>query len=625
MFRIALLLTLALAATAHAADDGPVTRSDAIAILGTPALPAAFPHFPYVNPEAPKGGTATFAMIGSFDGFNPFILGGNAAIGTGASWQPGVGGTSSGAPVGHVWESLLVPSADEIATSYGHLARTIEIPADRMWVAFDIRPEARFADGTPVTAEDVAWTYKTLLAHGRPSYRVAFADVASVEVTGPLRVVFHFKSNENRELPLLVGSLPVLPEHWWKTRDFTKPLTEAPMGSGPYKVTKFELGRSITYTRRQHWWAEKLPTGIGFDNFGEVRIEYYRDPTVAFEAFKAGRVDWRQENIARQWATAYDFPAAKQGLVRKDAIPYRLPLGLQGFAFNTRRPQFSDPRVREAIGLALDFQWMNKALFYGAYQRTTSYFGGTDEEATGLPGPDELKLLDPFRASLPPDLFTKPFTLPVTSGAGYNRAGLRRALGLLGQAGWRVKQRKLVNAQGQQMAFTILLNDPSLERVTLPYQQQLEKLGMAVQVRTVDPAQYERLLDGFDFDLTMIVYPGSDLPGTELRDEFSCEAAKIKGSNNLPGVCSTAADALIGDAIAADTRPKLAAAGRALDRVLLWGWYMVPAWHSSVFDIASWDRFGHPAAKVRDGFVLDSWWIDPAKAARVDRARGSAQ
>ncbi len=617
---LAILLAAPWAASAQEAQP-KATRSHAVAILGTPALPADFPYFPYVNPNAPKGGETVFAMVGSFDGFNPFILGGNPAMGTGDVWQAGVGGTQAGTAVGHVWESLLVPSADEVATAYGHLAQTIEIPPDRMWVAFEIRPEARFADGTPVTAEDVAWTYNTLREKGRPSFRVTFADVAGVEVEGPRRVVFRFRSNENRELPLLVGELPVLPKHWWATRDFTKPLTEAPMGSGPYKVESFEMGRTVTYARRDDWWAKDRPTGRGLDNFDRVRIEYYRDPTVAFEAFKAGRVDWREENIARQWATGYDFPAARDGLVRKDDIPHHLPIGVQGFAMNTRRPQFQDPRVRQAIGLALDFQWMNKALFYDAYTRTRSYFGGTDEEETGLPEPDELKLLEPFRSELPPELFTQPFTMPVTDGSGYNREGLRHALQLLEQAGWKVQSRKLVDAQGSQMAFTILLSDPSMERVTLPYVQQLEKLGMVVQVRTVDPAQYERLTDDFDFDVTPIIYPGSDLPGTELRDEFTCQAAKVKGSSNVMAVCDPAVDSLVEQVIRADTRPKLRAAGRALDRVLLWRWYLVPNWHSQDFRVASWDRFGRPDKKVRDGFVLDSWWVDPARAAKVDAAR----
>ncbi len=617
------LALLALLAAPPVLAQSP--NPDAIAILGTPALPADFPNFPYVNPNAPKGGAVTFAMIGSYDGFNPFILGGNPALGLGDQWQPGVGGTASGGAIGHIWETLLVPSAAEIATGYGHLAQSVTIAPDKLSVTFTIRPEARFADHTPVTAADVAWTFHTLIEKGTPSFRVALAEVAGVDVLAPLTVRFRFKSSDNRELPLLVGSLPVLPEHWWATRDFTKPLTEAPMGSGPYRVARFELGRSITYERRPDWWAKNQPTARGLDNFDTVRIEYFRDPTVAFEAFKAGQVDWRQENISRQWATGYDFPAAKQGLVRRDSIPHQLPVGIQGFAMNTRRPLFQDPRVREALAYAFDFEWENKALFYNSYVRDRSYFGNTAEEASGLPSPAQLKLLDPFRAELPPELFTKPFAMPVTDGSGLNRDGLRRALMLLKDAGWQVRSRKLVDAAGQPFAFTLLLNDPSEERVALPYVQQLERLGMAVQVRTVDPAQYQRLTDAFDFDMTTTILPGADLPGTELRDEFSCAGAKAQGSSNLPGICDPAIDALVNDAINAPDRATLQTAGRALDRVLLWRWYMVPQWHNQVFNIASWDRFGRPTQPVRSGFVLDDWWIDPAKAARVDAGRSAGR
>jgi microcin C transport system substrate-binding protein len=607
---------------AQSPADAQVTRSHAITILGTPSLPADFPYFPYVNPEAPKGGEITFAMVGSFDGFNPYILRGNAAIGLGASWQPGVGGTSAGSAGGHVWESLLVGSADEVATGYGHLAETIEVPADRMWIAFEIRPQARFSDGSPVTAQDVVWTFNTLMEKGRPSLRVAYQDVKDAVAENDRRVVFHFKSNQNRELPLIVGGLPVLPMKWWATRDFTKPLTEPPVGSGPYKVESFELGRSVTYVRDPNWWARDMPTGRGFHNFERVRIEYFRDPTVAFQGFKAGQIDYRQENISKQWATAYDFPAVQSGLVRKDEIEHHLPLGIQGWIFNTRRPQFADRRVREALGQVFDFEWMNKNLFFGAYERTTSYFGNTAQEAKGLPDPAELALLDPFKDSIPPEVFTKPFTLPETDGSGNNREGLRRALTLLEQAGWKVQDRKLVDASGKQMAFTILLNDPTLERIALPYQQWLQRLGIEVGVRTVDSAQFERLTDEYDFDMTTIIYPGSDVPGNELRDEFSCEGGKIQGGANLAGICDKAVDSLVQTAIHAQDRRSLGAAGRALDRLLLYGWYMVPNWHDSKFKIATWNRFARPDVKIRDGFVLDDWWIDPVLAAKTDAAKG---
>lgn len=591
-----------------------------LTILGTPALPADFHHFPYVNPDAPKGGEVVFGAIGSFDGFNPYILRGNAAAGLGR-WQPGVGGTESGSAGSHVWEALLVPSADEVATGYCHLCETVEVAADGLSAAFEIRPEARFADGSPVTAEDVVWTFDTLMEKGRPSIRVQYEDVRDAVAEGPRRVVFHFKSATNRELPLMVGGLPVMSKRWWSTRDFTRPLAEAPMGSGPYKVESFELGRTVTYVLDPAWWARDRPTGRGLFNFGRVRMEYFRDPTVLFEAFKAGQIDWRQENISKQWATGYEFDAVKSGLVQKEAIPHTLPIGIQGWVFNTRRPQFKDARVREALGAVFDFEWMNKTLFYGQYRRTHSYFGNTASEATGVPGAGELALLEPFRAAEPSSVFDKPFEPLATDGSGNNREGLRRALGLLKEAGWTLRDRKLVGPDGGTMNFTILLSDPGLERVALPYKLWMERLGAEVAVRTVDPAQFERLTDAFDFDMTTIIYPGGELPGNELREEFSCAGAKAEGSSNVAGVCDKAVDALIEAAVRATTRDELATATRALDRVLLAGWYLVPNWHDTVFKVANWNRFGRVDATIRTGFVLDSWWVDPALAAKTDAAR----
>jgi microcin C transport system substrate-binding protein len=621
MRSIILLSLICFTALSALADDGPVTRSNAIAILGKPTLPPDFRYFPYVNPNAPKGGEVTLSSVGTFDSFNPFILRGTSTRGMVSPWVVLPGGSGSGSSVGHVWESLLTPSADEISTGYGHLAETIELPADKLWVAFELRPEAKFSDGTPVTAEDVAWTYRTLLEQGRPSFRIQMADVKDVVVEGPRRVVFHFKSNENRELPLILGGLPVLPKHFFDGRDFTKPLTDPPIGSGPYRIADFELGRSVTYERRPDWWAVDQPTGKGTNNFDRVRIEYFRDATVAMEAFKAGQIDLRSENISKNWATAYDFPAVDRGLVIKRDFKHHLPTGMQGYAMNTRRPVFANPLVRQAMAEAFDFEWANKNLFYGNYTRTLSYFSNSDLASSGIPQGDELKLLEPYRKELPPALFTEPFKLPVTDGSGNNREQLRHALELLQQAGWTVKERKLVDQSGEQMSFTILLDEPSLERVALPYVQLLQKLGIDARVRTVDPAQYQHLTDDFDFDMIMMIYPQSDLPGNELRDYFTCAAAKAQGSYNVPGICDPAVDALVERIVTAQDRTTLATAARALDRILLWRWFLVPNWDSRTFHIAYWDRFGYPDKPIREGFNFDTWWIDPAKAAAVEAAK----
>lgn len=614
------LLILALLASPARADE-PVTRSNAVAVLTTPALPAAFKAFPYVNPDAPKGGEVTLAAIGAYDSFNPFILRGTPEFGVVNPWVVLPGGSGSGSSVGHVWETLLTSSADEGAVGYGHLAQTIEMPADRMWAAFELRPQAKFSDGSPVTAEDVAWTYRTLLEKGRPSFRVQMVDVKDVEVQGPRRVVFHFKSNENRQLPLLVGGLPVMPKHFFDGRDFTKPLTDPPIGSGPYRIARFELGRSVTYERRPDWWAKDMPTGKGTNNFDRVRIEYFRDSTVAMEAFKAGQINLRSENISKNWATAYDFPAVASGLVKKQDFTHHLPTGMQGYAMNTRRAVFANPLVRQAIAWVFDFEWANKNLFYGAYHRTLSYFNNSDLASSGVPQGDELKLLEPYRGELPSALFAQPFTLPVTDGSGNNRAELRKALDLLAQAGWKVKDRRLTDDKGQPVSFTILLDDPSLERVALPYVQNLQKLGIDARVRTVDPAQYQHLTDDFDFDMIMMIYPESDVPGSELRDYFTCAASKAQGSFNVAGICDPAVDALVEKVINAEDRRSLETAAHALDRVLLWRWYLVPNWDNRVFHIAYWDRFGHPDTPIREGFNFDTWWVDEAKAATTDAAK----
>ncbi len=575
-----------------------------LTVLGTPELPADFRHFPYVNPDAPKGGEVVLGTLGTFDSFNPFIVRGNAAAG-----------------VNRIWDSLLRGSLDEVATAYGAVARSVRIAPDKLSVTFELRPEARFHDGKPITAEDVIWTFETLRKEARPVYRQYYADIEGAIADGPATVTFRFKTAINRELPLIVGEMPILPKHWWEGRDFTKPLSEPPLGSHAYRVDKFEFGRSITLRRVEDWWARELPVNKGMYNFDVIRTEYFRDGTIALEAFKAGQTDLRQENIAKQWATAYDFPAVQSGLVRKEELTNRLPTGMQGFVMNTRRETFKDVRVRQALATAFDFEWANKNIFNGAYTRTRSYFANSALETTGLPQPGELALLEPFRAQLQAALFSSEFRLPVTDGSGNNRDELRAALAGFKQAGWEVKERKLVNAAGKQMAFEILLYEPAFERVALPYVETLKRLGIEARVRTVDPAQYQRLTDIYDFDMTVMVYASGDLPGNELATYWTCDSVKPEGGNNLAGACSPAIDALVAKVIAATNREELTPAVHALDRVLQWNWYVVPHWHLGVSRVAWWDRFANPGKPIRPGFALVTWWLDPQRAAITDAAR----
>jgi microcin C transport system substrate-binding protein len=590
-------------AQAPAAGEAPL-RTYGLSLLGAPSLPPDFTAFPYVNPDAPKGGEVALSAIGTFDSFNPFIVRGTPA-----------------ADALRVWDTLLKPNADEAETEYGLLAQVIELPADRMGVAFELRPEAKFNDGTPVTAEDVAWTFNTLREKGRPFYRQYYADIASVAVEGPRRVVFRFKSSTNRELPLILGQMPVLPKHWWEGRDFDHPLTDPPIGSGAYRVGRFEFGRTLSMERVPNVWSKDLPVSRGLDNFDTRRTEYFRDGTVALEAFKAGQIDFREENVAKDWATAYDFPAVQKGLVKKELLTHHLPTGMQGFGMNTRRAIFNDVRVRHALALAFDFEWANANLFYGNYTRTSSYFSNSELASSGIPEGAELALLDKYRSQLPPDLFTKPFQLPVTDGSGNNREQMRAALALLEAAGWKVRDRKLVDAGGNPFSFEILLDQPAFERVALPYVQWLSRLGIEAKVRTVDPAQFQRLIDSYDYDMIVVTIPQSESPGNEQSGYWTCDSAKQEGGDNLMGVCSPAIDGLVHQILASPNRADQVTATRALDRALLAGWYVVPQWHLQSVRVAYWDIFGRPDKPVRTGLAFDSWWIDPAKAAAIGSAR----
>jgi microcin C transport system substrate-binding protein len=556
-----------------------------------------FTHFAYANPRAPKGGEMRLASIGTFDSLNPFILRGTPPSG-----------------LSMLFDTLTVQSLDEPFSEYGLVAESIQVPEDRSWVAFRLRPEARFHDGSPITVDDVIFTLETLQTKGHPFYRAYYANVAGARKTGPRTVRFTFNGPENRELPLIIGQMPILSRQYWQDRDFDKTTLEPPLGSGPYKIGKIDVGRSIVYERVEDYWAADLPVNKGRHNFDRLGYEYYRDANVALEAFKAGQYDFRQENVARLWATGYDGPALRQGWIVKREIPHELPTGMQGFVFNTRRPVFRDPLVRQALAQVFDFEWSNQNLFHGAYTRTKSYFSNSDLASQGLPSPEELALLEPHRESLPREVFTSAYQPPVTDGSGNIRENMRGALHLLQQAGWTISgaDRRLRNAgSNEAMEFEILLSDPVFERVCLPYVQNLDRLGITARVRTVDATQYQNRINDFDFDMTVGLFPQSLSPGNEQRDFWSSQAASTPGSRNIAGVRDPVVDELVELVIAAPDRRRLIARARALDRVLLWGHYVVPHWHSRVFRIAYWNKFTLPELTPKYGLALDTWWLVP--------------
>ncbi len=600
-----LLLTLPAASAAYGqtpATSGPVPG---FAMHGDVKYPPSFKHFDYVNPEAPKGGEVNLYSIGTFDSFNPFIL----------------RGVPAGA-VGLAFDTLMVSSNDEPFTKYCLVCETIEVPADRSWVEFTLRREARFNDGSPITADDVIWTFETLRTKGHPFYRSYYADVAKVEKTGDRKVKFTFKGTTNRELPLIIGELPVLSKKWWAGRDFEKTTLEPPLGSGPYKVDSFEAGRYVTLRRVPNYWAADLPVNKGRFNFDVMRTDYYRDQTVALEAFKAGAYDLRSENQALAWATGYEGPALSQGLIKKDEIREQRTAGMQGYVMNTRRPMFRDSRVREALTYAFDFEWSNRTLFHNAYTRSRSYFDNSELAATGLPSPDEMKLLEPWRGKIPDRVFTAEYDPPKTDGTGNWRDNQRVATRLLREAGYRVVDQKLVGPDNSPLEFEILLDNPQFERVTLPYVENLKRLGINARVRTVDPAQYQKRLDEYDFDMTVGVFPQSESPGNEQRNYWSSAEANERGGRNFAGVKDPAVDALVNLIVQAPDRAALVTRTHALDRLLQWGFYVVPHWHATVDRVAYWDRFSRPEVTPRSGFDFTTWWIDPQKDASLRQRRG---
>ena len=580
------------AAPVHAAPIHPI---GGIAMHGAPKYGPGFSHFDYVNPDAPKGGTLRLAAVGStFDNLNPFIIKGVAADGASLPF-----------------ETLMASSSDEAFSEYGLIAQSVEVPPDRSWIIFNLRPEARWQDGKPITADDVIFTFNILRTKGHPQFRFYYEAVAKVEKLGERRVKFTFRPGDNREMPLIVGQMPVLPEHYWQGRDFAQTTLRPPLGSGPYRIASFEPGRSIVYTRVKDYWGKDLPVRRGTDNFDTIRYDYYRDSTVALEAFKAGNYDWRMENEAKKWATGYqDWTALSTGRGYMVDFPNGRPTGMQAFVYNLRRPLFQDPKVREALAYAFNFEWTNRQLFYGQYERTESYFSNSDLASRGLPGPDELKVLEPLRSEIPPQVFAAPYHAPMTDGTGNIRPNLRIAMKLLEEAGWRVVDGKLTK-NGRPFRFEILLGQPAWERITLPFVGNLKRLGIDASVRTVDSAQYKERTDHYDFDMVVNVWGESLSPGKEQRGYWGSAAADEVGGDNLAGIRNPAVDTLITQLVAAPDREALVARTRALDRVLLWNYYVIPQWHLGVDRIAFWNKFGMPKTVPLMGADLMTWWSQP--------------
>lgn len=584
-----------------AASDTASYRGHGLAMHGSLKYKPDFKHFDYVNPKAPKGGVVRLGANGGFDTFNTFIIKGRKAAG-----------------LGRLYDTLMESSDDEPFSMYGVLAESIEVPKDRSWVIFTLRQEARWHDGKPVTVEDVIWTFNFLVEKGHPYYRFYYGSVAKVEKTGPRSVKFTFKPVENRELPLILGQLQVFPKHFWEKRDPTITTSEPPLGSGPYRIKSFEANRSITYERVKDYWAKNLPVKRGRDNFDGVIYEYFRDGTVALEAFKAGRFDYRRENSSKAWATAYDIPAVKKGFLIKRAFQHERTQGMQGFVFNLRRDVFKDPKVREALAYGFDFEWSNKTLFYGQYKRSLSYFANSELASRGLPSKTEIAILEPYRDRLAKEIFTAEFKVPVTDGSGNSRPNLRIARKLLADAGWRFdrKQRKLVHGKsGKPLEFEVLLVSPLFERVALPFKKNLEKLGVTLHVRTIDSAQYQKRTQSFDFDMVVSTWGQSSSPGNEQRLYWSSAAANREGSSNLAGLKSKVVDGLVEKLIAAPSRESLVSATRALDRVLLWQHLVIPHWHTGTDRTVYWNKFGIPDVVPINGSQFSTWWVDPKKAA----------
>lgn len=580
-------------------DSQPVYRAHALAMHGTPKYAPDFTHFDYVNPNAPKGGTMRLGAEGTFDSFNPWNGKGNAA-------SPGA-------------ESLMASSDDEAFTMYCLVCEEIIWPEDRSWVEFMINPAARWHDGTAITAEDVVFSFNTLREKGAPFYQYYYGGAGEARVLSERHVRFDFSDVGNRELPLIIGQMVLLPKHYWEGRDFSATTLEPPLTGGPYRIADFEPGRFYEIERVEDYWAAGHPVQRGQNNFDRIRVDYYFDTTAIRQALKGGLIDYREENQAKAWALDYDIAVVRDGWLRKETIANEIPAGMQGFVMNSRRPLFQDKLVRRALAYAFDFEWTNRNLFFDQYSRSYSYFSNSEMAATGLPEGRELEILEEYRGRLPEEVFSQPYEPPGTDGTGWPRDNLIKAMELLNQAGWEVRDFKLVNREtGEPFQFEVLLVSQAFERIVLPFVRNLARLGIDARVRLVDQSQYINRFRAFDFDMLVFTFGQSDSPGNEQRSYFSSDAADQPNSRNVAGIKDPVVDELIERLIRAQTREELVATVKAMDRVLLHGHYVIPQWFLGSDRILYWDKFSRPPEPTRHGSSTSWWWYDEVKAAALD-------
>jgi peptide/nickel transport system substrate-binding protein len=590
-------ISLLILALLLPAGRGQAAAAEGIAMHGSPRETAGFTHFPYVNPDAPKGGRVTFAMQGSYDSLNPLIVKGEPADGV----------------RDYVYESLLARANDEPFTLYGLIAESVETPPDRSYVEFTLDPRAKFSDGAPITVDDVIFSHALLRDHGRPNHRSYYKKVVKVEQTGERKVRFTFDRSGDREMPLIMGLMPVLPKHLIDPDKFETTSLMPPIGSGPYTIARVDPGKSITFKRDPSYWGRDLPVNRGRNNFDEIRYDYYRDAGSMFEAFKSGLVQLREEDDPTRWTEGYDFPAFRDGRVVKEELPLETPAGMSALVFNTRRPPFADQRVREALIKLFDFEWVNRTLYHGQYARTESYFSRSDLSSHGHPADaTERALLAPYLDQVKPAIMDGSFALPESDGSGENRDGRRAALQLLEQAGYQLKDGKLVNvATGEPFQFEILAATRAQERLLLTYAAALKQVGIEARIRQVDSAQYQRRKQTYDFDMIQYYWPVSLSPGNEQSFRWGSEAAVTEGSFNYAGVKSAAVDAMIEAVLKADDSDGFVSAVRALDRVLLSGDYVIPLFHLPRQWVAHWRELKRPEVTPLYGYQIDSWWIAP--------------